>query len=97
MTYPRRTAGAVLAGLLLGLCGVLLAPASPASAHAVLLRTVPTAGTVVTTLPAEFVMVFSEPVRLVPGKVHALAPDGKVADTGVTTRGDEVHIALRPG
>jgi copper transport protein len=90
-------AAAAFGGLLLGLLAVLFGPAGPASAHAALLRTTPAAGTIVTSLPTEVVLTFSEPVRMVPDKVHALGPNGQVVDTGPTMRGNELHVPLRPG
>jgi copper transport protein len=85
-----------VAGVLLGLAVVFLGPAVPASAHAALVSTDPPAGSVLPAGPAEVVFTFSESVRLVPGRTHAVGPDGRKADTGTpTVRGDELHVPLR--
>ncbi|MGR6317667.1 copper resistance protein CopC [Micromonospora soli] len=73
------------AGLLVTLVALLLAPATPASAHAVLVSTSPTASAVVPNAPAEVVLTFSEGVRKVPGKIRVIAPDGSRADRGEPT------------
>ncbi|MFG1952996.1 copper resistance CopC/CopD family protein [Micromonospora sp. NPDC048830] len=79
----RRLARAgVLAGLLVTLLGLLLGPATPASAHAVLVSSSPAASAVVPSAPGEVVLTFSEPVRKVPGKIRVIAPDGARADRG---------------
>ncbi|MEU8260752.1 copper resistance protein CopC [Micromonospora sp. NPDC048999] len=76
---------ATLAGLLVTLVALLLAPATPASAHAVLASTSPTAASVVSSAPSEVVLTFSEGVRQVPGKIRVIAPDGSRADRGEPT------------
>ncbi|WP_083672375.1 copper resistance CopC/CopD family protein [Micromonospora sp. CB01531] len=78
------------AGLLVALAALLLAPATPASAHAVLVSTSPTASAVVPGAPAEVVLTFSEGVRKVPGKIRVIAPDGSRADRGEPTFKDTV-------
>ncbi|GAA4565277.1 copper resistance protein CopC [Micromonospora coerulea] len=70
------------AGLLVALVALLLAPATPASAHAVLVSTSPAASAVVPSAPAEVALTFSEGVRKVPGKIRVIAPDGSRADRG---------------
>jgi copper transport protein len=86
---------AALAGLLLGLLGVLALP-MPASAHAALIRTSPVQGTVVPQAPGEVVVTFSEHVVPVPGKITVKGPDGKPADRGQpTVTGDSLHIPVR--
>ncbi|WP_319461665.1 copper resistance CopC/CopD family protein [Micromonospora sp. RTP1Z1] len=70
------------AGLLVALVALLLAPATPASAHAVLVSSSPAASAVVPNAPAEVVLTFSEGVRKVPGKIRVIAPDGSRADRG---------------
>ncbi|MFE2612478.1 copper resistance protein CopC, partial [Micromonospora chalcea] len=89
--------GAV-AGLLLLLVALLLVPATPASAHAVLVSSSPAASAVVPDAPAQVVITFSEGVRKVPGKVRVIAPDGSRADRGEPTfQGAEVTIPVDPG
>jgi len=86
-----------LAGLLVTLVALLLAPATPASAHAVLVSTSPTASAVVPNAPAEVVLTFSEGVRKVPGKIRVIAPDGSRADRGEPTfNGTVVTIPVDP-
>ncbi|MFC4021470.1 copper resistance CopC/CopD family protein [Micromonospora sp. GCM10011542] len=81
---PRRWLArlAATAGLLVTLVALLIAPASPASAHAVLESSSPAASAVVPSGPAEVVLTFSESVRQVPGKIRVIAPDGSRADRG---------------
>ncbi|MFU8876279.1 copper resistance CopC/CopD family protein [Micromonospora sp. SL4-19] len=78
------------AALLLTLVALLLAPATPASAHAVLVSSSPTASAVVSNAPSEVVLTFSEGVRKVPGKIRVIAPDGSRADRGEPTFKDAV-------
>ncbi|MEV4478950.1 copper resistance CopC/CopD family protein [Micromonospora coxensis] len=73
------------AGLLVALVAVLLLPATPASAHAVLVSSSPVASAVVPEAPAEVVLTFSESVRKVTGKIRVIAPDGSRADRGEPT------------
>ncbi|MFI0791355.1 copper resistance CopC/CopD family protein [Micromonospora rubida] len=84
---PRRRLARVgaLAGLLVTAVALLLAPATPASAHAVLVSSSPAASAVVPDGPAEVVLTFSEPVRKVAGKIRVIAPDGARADRGEPT------------
>ncbi|WP_127546619.1 copper resistance protein CopC [Actinoplanes sp. OR16] len=93
----RRRVLAVLAGLLLGFFGTLLA-ATPALAHAVLSGSDPGNGTIVPDAPNRVTLTFSESVQLVPGKIRVIAPDGSQADQGdPTVSGAEVTIPLRSG
>ncbi|MFY1598480.1 copper resistance CopC/CopD family protein [Micromonospora sp. WMMD737] len=71
-----------VAGLLVTVVALLIAPAGPASAHAVLVSSSPIASAVVSNAPAEVVLTFSEPVRKVTGKIRVIAPDGSRADRG---------------
>ncbi|MFV2102822.1 copper resistance CopC/CopD family protein [Micromonospora sp. LOL_024] len=73
---------AAAAGLFVTVVALLLAPAGPASAHAVLNSSSPAASTVVPTAPAEVVLTFSEAVRKVPDRIRVIAPDGSRADRG---------------
>jgi copper transport protein len=85
MTVARRrwlSRGAAGLGLLLATLGMLLGPASPASAHAVLVSTSPVAQSVLSNAPAEVVLTFSESVRQVPDKIRVLGPDGSRVDRG---------------
>ncbi|MGS2616558.1 copper resistance CopC/CopD family protein [Micromonospora sp. LZ34] len=80
--FARLTA---LAGLLVTVVALLIAPAAPASAHAVLVSSSPVSSAVVPNAPAEVVLTFSESVRKVPGKIRVIAPDGDRADRGEPT------------
>ncbi|MFG1650928.1 copper resistance CopC/CopD family protein [Micromonospora sp. NPDC049275] len=81
---PRRWIArlAAAAGLLVTAVALLIAPATPASAHAVLSSTSPAASSVVPSGPGEVVLTFSESVRKVPDKVRVIGPDGSRADRG---------------
>ncbi|MFY1700699.1 MULTISPECIES: copper resistance CopC/CopD family protein [Micromonospora] len=84
LTAARRWAARFSAGLglLVVLVALLVAPAGPASAHAVLVSSSPAASAVVPTAPVEVVLTFSEPVRKVTDKIRVIAPDGSRADRG---------------
>ncbi|MEH0818643.1 MULTISPECIES: copper resistance CopC/CopD family protein [unclassified Micromonospora] len=85
------------AGLLVTLVALLLAPAGPASAHAVLASSSPVASAVVPNAPAEVVLTFSESVRKVTGKIRVIAPDGSRADRGEPTfEGPVVTVPVDP-
>lgn len=97
MTVDRRRTLAALAGLVLGLFGVLLAGA-PASAHAALVASDPGSNTIVPDAPNKITLTFSESVQLISGKIQVLAPDGSRADQGdPTATGSTVTIPLRTG
>lgn len=88
---------ATAAGLLVTLVALLLAPATSASAHAVLVSSSPAASAVVSDAPTEVVITFSEGVRKVPDKVRVIAPDGSRADRGEPTfKGAVVTIPVDP-
>ncbi|MEN3611562.1 copper resistance protein CopC [Plantactinospora sp. ZYX-F-223] len=72
-------------GLLLAALALLLGPAAPASAHAVLVSSSPAADVVLPNSPAEVVLTFSESVREVPDKIRILGPDGARVDRGDPT------------
>ena len=101
MTVDRRRPRRALAawvGLLFGLLGVLLAPAAPASAHAALVASDPSNGTIVPDAPNKVTLTFSESVQLLNGKIQILAPDGTRADQGEpTAAGTTITIPLRTG
>ncbi|WP_281897698.1 copper resistance CopC/CopD family protein [Micromonospora humidisoli] len=97
----RTTRSAVLLGFLLALLSVPLTPATPAAAHAALVATSPVRDAVIGTPPGEVVLVFSESVSPVVGRVQVLGPDGRrvtagepVAD-GATLR-IPVRVSNRP-
>ncbi|MEV4535884.1 copper resistance protein CopC [Asanoa sp. NPDC049518] len=88
----------IVAALVVGWAALFLAPAAPASAHAVLESTSPAANSVVPVAPPEVVLTFSEAVRQVPDKIHVVAPDGSRADTGAPVFEDaSVRIPLKSG
>jgi len=71
-----------LAGLLLATLTAVVLPATPASAHAVLVSTSPVLDSVLPTAPAEVVLTFSESVRQVPDRMRVIGPDGRRVDRG---------------
>jgi copper transport protein len=92
----RRLAAA--AGVLFGLLAVVLGPAAPASAHAALVASDPSNGTIVPDAPNRVTLTFSESVQLLPGKIQVLAPDSGRADQGEPqSGGTTVTIPLRSG
>ncbi|TWG10690.1 copper transport protein [Actinoplanes teichomyceticus] len=97
MTVDRRRGATVLIGLLIGLAGVLLS-AVPASAHAALVSSDPSTGTIVPDAPNKVTLTFSESVQLITGKIRVIAPDGARADQGEpSVDGTRVSIPLRSG
>ncbi|MGW4232428.1 copper resistance CopC/CopD family protein [Streptomyces sp. NPDC004980] len=73
---------ALLATLISLLFGLVLAGASPASAHAALTGSDPQDGAVVATAPKEVTLTFSEQIAMGDGSIRVLDPSGKRADTG---------------
>ena len=86
-----------LSAVLVGLLAVPLSPAAPASAHAAFLKSDPQAGAVLAEAPAQVVLTFSEPVRVVGQKIHIFGPDGKAVDGGKpTVQGYALHVPMKP-
>lgn len=81
-TMGRSFAARLLLALLLGSGLALAAPAAPAAAHANLLETDPPGGAILSEIPTEVTLTFSEPVRLVPERVLVVGPDGDRVDAG---------------
>ncbi|MET7368325.1 copper resistance protein CopC [Streptomyces sp. NPDC005566] len=73
---------ALLAALISLLFGLVLAGASPASAHAALTGSNPQDGSVVATAPKEVTLTFSEQIAMGEDSIRVLDPSGKRADTG---------------
>lgn len=73
---------ALLAALISLLFGLVLAAASPASAHAALTGSDPQDGSVVATAPKEVTLTFSEQIAMGEDSIRVLDPSGKRADTG---------------
>ncbi|MFD9500906.1 copper resistance CopC/CopD family protein [Streptomyces sp. NPDC060035] len=73
---------ALLAALISLLFGLVLAGASPASAHAALTGSDPQDGAVVATAPKEVTLTFSEQIAMGEDSIRVLDPSGKRADTG---------------
>lgn len=87
-----------LAALLCALLAVLIFPATPASAHATLVSSSPPANALLSSLPDQVVLSFSETVRPVTGKVRVITPDSKLANGGdVIVSGHDVKIPLKTG
>jgi copper transport protein len=79
---------------------LLLAGAGPAAAHATLVSTDPTDGSVVAHAPATISATFDEAVGVSPDSLRVFAPDGTQVDTGGTTVAsdpDTVRVALKSG
>ncbi|WP_327116678.1 copper resistance protein CopC [Streptomyces sp. NBC_01341] len=100
----RRPLAAVplLAALISLLFGLVLAGASPASAHAALTGSDPQDGAVVVTAPEEVTLTFSEQIAMGDDSIRVLDPDGKRADSGAPrdlTAGGAVRygVALHSG
>ena len=88
----------LLKATLLVAAAVLLWPASPAQAHAVLIRTNPTQGELLQVPPNVIEMVFSEAVSPVTDKIRILGPDGQRADDGKpVVDGAALRLKLKPG
>ncbi|MEO3816459.1 copper resistance protein CopC [Plantactinospora sp. B24E8] len=85
-------------GLLLAWLALLFGPATPASAHAVLVSSSPAAESVLGSAPTEVVLTFSEGVREVADKIRVLGPDGSRVNRGKPTfNGAVVTIPVDPG
>jgi copper transport protein len=85
-----------IAALVLGLLAVLVFPAAPASAHATLVSSSPPANALLSSLPDQVVLTFSETVRPVTGKVRVIAPDNTLASAGdPVVDGHDVKISLK--
>jgi putative copper export protein/methionine-rich copper-binding protein CopC len=92
----RYRALAVLAGLIFGLLAVGVAPAGPASAHAGLVQSEPQSGAVLASSPRQVVLTFTEPVRIVPGKIRIIGPDGRNAGDGApAVQGSKLRIPMK--
>ncbi|MFJ8446705.1 copper resistance CopC/CopD family protein [[Kitasatospora] papulosa] len=81
-TRRPRAAVALLATLISLLFGLVLAGASPASAHAALTGSDPQDGAVVATAPTDVTLTFSEEIAMGDDSIRVLDPSGKRADTG---------------
>lgn len=98
MVGMTRRSWSIALAALFGALLTLVLPAAPASAHALLERTAPVAGSVVDQLPGEITLTFSEPVRIVADKIRVIAPDGTRADAGKpVARDTELVIPLKAG
>ncbi|MGP3634745.1 copper resistance CopC/CopD family protein [Streptomyces sp. 24-1644] len=73
---------ALLAALTSLLFGLVLAGASPASAHAALTGSDPQDGAVVDTAPKDVTLTFSEQIAIGDDSIRVLDPDGRRADDG---------------
>ncbi|MFI9150703.1 copper resistance CopC/CopD family protein [Streptomyces sp. NPDC053367] len=91
----RRIRPALLLGILLLTLFTVLAPATPASAHAALRTTTPADGTVLRSAPRELTLAFTESVALLDGSVRVLDPGNHRVRTGEPRHtGDTVRVAL---
>jgi copper transport protein len=95
----RRGIAALLA-MLAALMGVGVAMATPAQAHAALIRTTPADGSIVQRAPSEVTLEFGEPVGIGLGSVRVVDSDGRRVDRGAVTQADGnrlVRAELRAG
>ncbi|MBM7437984.1 copper resistance CopC/CopD family protein [Streptomyces sp. HB132] len=93
---------ALLAALISLLFGLVLAGASPASAHAALTGSDPQDGAVVATAPQDVTLTFSEQIAMGDDSIRVLDPSGERADDGAPrdlTSGGTVRygVQLRSG
>ncbi|MBO3736570.1 copper resistance CopC/CopD family protein [Actinoplanes flavus] len=92
---PRRRF-VVGAAAIVGALAVLLGPATPAQAHAVITATSPAQGSVVSQAPRTVQLAFNEPVRVIAGRTQVIAPDGKRINAGdPVTDGQRLTVTLR--
>ena len=98
-TTHRRRARALLLTLIAAL-GIVLAVASPASAHATLESTTPAENSVVATAPSQVTLTFDEGVGISDDSIRVFDPAGDRVDDGHTTstsNPDTIAINLRSG
>jgi copper transport protein len=93
---PRRTARATLALVALAGALVLVAPASPLAAHAVLLSTSPPPGALLEEAPAEVTVTFNEVVAAEADSIVVIDAAGTVVSEPAEGRGSTVTAALDP-
>ncbi|WP_406147425.1 copper resistance CopC/CopD family protein [Streptomyces sp. NBC_01012] len=89
---------ALIATLISLLFGLVLAGASPASAHAALTGSDPQDGAVVATAPEEVALTFSEQIAVSDDSIRVLDPSGKRADEGAPrelTNGGAVRYGVQ--
>lgn len=97
MADVTRRAVVLLLGVVMGLLGVVVGPAAPAAAHAVLSSTVPAKDSIVDEAPTQVVLTFSEAVTPIEGRIRVIGPDGERADTGEPRAvGNQLVIPLKP-
>ncbi|HEY1484568.1 MAG TPA: copper resistance CopC family protein, partial [Micromonosporaceae bacterium] len=85
----------LLAGLIIGLCGLFLLPAGAAQAHAALISTNPVAGSVVPSPPSQVIITFDEHVTPVQPDISVIGPNRKKIDSGTAVSiGDQLRIPL---
>ncbi|MFJ4843004.1 copper resistance CopC/CopD family protein [Streptomyces sp. NPDC088746] len=91
-------AAALLAMLISLLLGLVLAGASPASAHAALTGSDPQDGAVVATAPQDVTLTFSEQIAMDDDSIRVLDPSGERVDEGAPrdlTNGGAVRYAVQ--
>jgi copper transport protein len=85
------------AATVVALIAIVVVPASPAGAHAILLRTEPSPQTTLSSAPAAVRLDFSEPVEVAFGAVRVFDVDGTAVDGGPVRRAQgnrQVSVAL---
>lgn len=88
----RRLSVPAVLGLVVTL--LMLVPALPASAHATLLESTPSDGTVVDQGPATVTLRYDQPVGVSAGSVKVLAPNGSQVDSGEVSQRDGGRVVV---
>lgn len=96
MVHRRRSARASILILLLGGLAVLVAPATPVAAHAVVIGTSPGTGEVLAQAPAEVSVSFNESVSIEADSIVVINADGTVVSQAATATGATISAAVDP-
>lgn len=96
MAQHRKAPRAPILALLLGGIAAFLAPASPASAHAVVIGTTPESGALLDQTPAEVMVSFNEDVSIESDSIIVIDADGTVVSDAATGGGSTISAAIDP-
>ncbi len=88
----RRLSVSAVLGLLITL--LMVVPAIPASAHATLLESTPSDGTLMDQGPATVTLRYDQPVGVSAGSVKVLAPNGSRVDSGDISQSDGGRVVV---
>lgn len=81
--------------MLFAVLGVLLLPATPASAHATPVGSDPAPGSVISASPSVVTVTFSEPIAVVSGRIQVISPAGERINGTPTVEGAVLRIPVR--